>query len=268
MDASDPRIAPLLGPHDPPPFEIVNGDGAAPVIFVCDHASNAVPGALGDLGIGADELIRHIGWDIGAARVTRLLARRFDAAAVLCGYSRLVIDCNRKPGHETWIATESDGTAVPGNLDLSSDEIGRRESEIFRPYHAAISRVVAPRRADGGAPAFVAIHSFTPEMDGVPRPWQVSVLWGEDPRLAVPLIERLRTDPSLTVGDNEPYSGRQHYGYTIEAHAGAAGLANVLIEIREDQIRDEAGGERFARIVGDALEDVLDDPNLRRVEHF
>lgn len=268
MDETIEQTGPLLGPGDRPPFEIVNEHGKAPLVLLCDHASNAIPKALDNLGLAETELTRHIAWDNGAAPVARLLSKRFDAPAVLSGYSRLVIDCNRVPGHETSVAQESDGTIVPGNLHLRAEEIARREAEIFRPYHHAAAGVVKRFRDAGTAPAVVAVHSFTDEMAGVWRPWEISVLWGHDPRIARPLIDGLGAMDGLTVGDNQPYSGREHYGYSIEAHASAAGLPNALIELREDQVRDDSGIKRMARLLGDALAPILDDPSLYRVERF
>ena len=257
---------PLLGPNDPPPVEIVNDGGGARLVLLCDHASNVIPEALEGLGLDDEHLSRHIAWDNGAAAVTRRLSGRFDAPAVMSGYSRLVVDCNRVLGHETSIVQESDGTIVPGNLHLTPDEAERRIDAVFRPYHAAATRIVADRLARGIVPAVIAVHSFTDEMGGVWRPWEVSVLWDRDGRIALPLIEQLRQNADLTVGDNQPYSGREHYGYSIETHATENGLANALIEIREDQVRDDKGIERMSRIIGDALEAVLEDPAIYHVE--
>jgi predicted N-formylglutamate amidohydrolase len=248
---------PLLGAADPPPVSVINRTGAAPVVLVCDHASNAVPRSLDDLGLGAAGLDHHIAWDRGAAAVTRLLSARLDAPAVLAGYSRLVIDCNRKPGHETSIAAVSDGIAVPGNAAVTQDEAVRRADAIFHPYHRAVERLIAAIRLTGVAPAVIAIHSFTPEMDGIARPWHVSVLWDSDPRISVKLLAALRAHDGLVAGDNVPYSAREHYGYTIEVHGSAAGLANAMIEIREDLVRDDAGIARIGDIIGTALDGVL-----------
>ena len=259
---------PLLGPDDPPPFTIENESGQAPVVLACDHAANAVPRALGDLGLDGADLGRHIAWDRGAAAMTRLLARRLDAPAVLAGYSRLVIDCNRKLGHQTSIPVTSDGTAIPANANLSPHQAGRRASAIFHPYHEAVERVIADIRGRGHVPALLAMHSFTPTLDGIARPWQVSVLWDRDPRISAPLIAVLGGRGDLAVGDNEPYSGRQHYGYTTDVHATAAGLPNALIEIREDQLGDAAGIARMADILGDALARVLADPGLYACEIY
>jgi predicted N-formylglutamate amidohydrolase len=259
---------PVLGPDDPPPFETVNAAGQADLVLLCDHASNAVPQSLAELGMKPQDLADHIAWDSGAAQVTRILSQRLDAPAVLSGYSRLVIDCNRKPGHETSIPAASDGIVIPGNQDVSPAEAARRMDAIFHPYHHAVEAAIDHVQARGTPPAIVAIHSFTPEMDNMKRPWHISVLWDNDPRIPTPLLAVLRARGDLTVGENQPYSGREHYGYSAEVHATAAGLPNALIEIREDQIRDQDGIARYADILGNALEEVLADPGLYGVEIY
>ncbi|MEZ5582692.1 MAG: N-formylglutamate amidohydrolase [Candidatus Competibacteraceae bacterium] len=259
--------SPLLGPDDPPSFELLNPNGQASVILVCDHASNAVPKRMNNLGLDAKELTRHIAWDIGAAEVTRHLSTRLDAPAVFGGYSRLLIDCNRPPGDPTSIAQVSDGTFIPANHSLSDVEADLRCETFFWPYHHAITNTLAHLWRHGRAPALIAVHSFTPVFGGLRRPWQVGILWNRDPRLALPIMERLRAYPAINVGDNEPYSGRQ-LGFTMETHAGAAGLAHVEIEIRQDQLADAAGCVQWAELLGDILEVVLQDPAVHTVNHY
>jgi predicted N-formylglutamate amidohydrolase len=264
MADRDPDPPPLLGRNDPPAVTVVNERGAAPIVLACDHASHAVPDRLAGLGLHPDQLEDHIGWDRGAAEVARLLAVRLDAPAVLSGFSRLVIDCNRDPAHDSSIAKASHGVLVPGNLGLRAAEVEQRRAELFRPYHAAIDRPIARPRADGKVPAFVTIHSFTPVLEGVARPWHIGVLWAHDPRISVPLMARLEAVPDLVVGDNQPYSGKLQYGYTTKVHAEDVGLASALIEIRADLISDPEGVDRMAEIVGGARVEVLADPAIYR----
>lgn len=253
--------APLLSAHEPPPYCIVNMDGRTPLVLTCDHASHAVPESLGNLGLDSRDLERHIGWDIGAAAVTRRLAEQFDAPAVFSGYSRLVIDCNRKPGAETSILEVSDGTVIPGNLGLDPAAAARRAEALFTPYHQAISSVLERIRRAGSTPIFAAIHSFTPKLNGCARPWHFGVLWDQDPRVARPLIEALRANPGILVGDNKPYSARDHFDFSQEHHASSQGIPSALVELREDLIRDRAGIELYADMLGDALAGVV--ANLR-----
>ncbi len=266
--ASPPGSESPLGPGDPPPFEIVNPDGAGRPVLIADHAGRAIPAALDRLGLGDAELARHIAWDIGIADVTRQLARRLDAPAVLCGYSRLVIDCNRRLDDPTSIAQESDGVPVPGNRGLAPPDRKSRAAAIFEPYHGAVARLLDGRRRAGIVPALVSMHSFTPVMNGFERPWHIGILWNRDPRLPVPLMARLAADPAICVGDNEPYTGRDEHGYSIYVHGQDLGLPHVLIEMRQDLIDTHHGAAEWGDRVGAALQDVLADEAIYRMEQF
>jgi predicted N-formylglutamate amidohydrolase len=254
---------PLIAAGDPSPYSEVNPTGRAPFLLVCDHASNAFPAAMARLGLSEDAARRHIAWDIGAGELTRALAQLFDAQAVLAGYSRLVIDCNRALSDPSSILATSDGEVVPGNRRLTSIERELRVRSFFEPYHSAIALKLAElnRRA---IPAFIAVHSFTPVLGNDKRPWHVGVLWDRDPRIAVPLLARLRAVPGLVVGDNLPYSGRHPADYTVARHAESARLPHVCLEIRQDQLESAAGVARWARIIVEALGPILAEPALHR----
>ena len=238
------------------PFEVYNEIGAAPVVLVCDHASRFVPPVLAGLGLSEAELCRHIAWDIGVAEVTKGLARRLDAPAVLSRFSRLVIDPNRDMGDDTLVPTASDGVAVPGNQDLSAASRAARVAEFHAPYHAAVERALAAAARRHKAPALVSMHSFTPVMDGIERPWQIGILWDHDGRLPLPMMEALRAR-GIAVGDNQPYSGRDVQGYTLRLHAESRGLPNVLIEVRQDLIDTHHGAAEWVVVLGEALVTVL-----------
>ena len=242
-------------------------EATSPILIVCDHASRAVPRSLGSLGLAETALSRHIGWDIGAAALTRRLADRLRAPAVLSCYSRLVIDLNRQPGDPQSILEVSDGLVVPGNVGLDVSQQEARAEAFHWPYHHAVGQAFARLRRIGPEPLFFSIHTFTPSLAGEDRRWDLGVLWNRDPRLAVPLIDILREQAGLQVGDNEPYSGRD-LAYTINLHAASAGLVHCAIEVRQDHCESEGGIERFADMVGDALERILAMPNLHRVEQF
>ncbi|MDP2332493.1 MAG: N-formylglutamate amidohydrolase [Reyranella sp.] len=233
----------LLVPGDPPPFSLFNEKGKAPLLLLCDHASKIIPRALGDLGISEDELARHIGWDIGGLDAAIELASALDAPLVSSGFSRLVIDCNRWPGGEGSIPEISDGILVPANRDLTKEQVDARAEACFWPYHREVDRHLDRMTAGGRPIALLVIHSFTPEMNGFPRPWHVGVLWNDDPRLPEPLLAELRRDPSLVVGDNEPYSARASYEYTLNAHARRRKLPHCSLEVRQDLI-DSSGEAR------------------------
>lgn len=240
---------------------MIQGDGCR-VVFVCDHASNRFPAALGNLGVPDDYLSDHIAWDIGAAGVTRRLQARFGADAVLANYSRLVIDLNRRPGDASVIPAISDGVLIPGNLGLTQSARDARGDALHAPYHRAIEERIAACENQGRLPVFLGIHSFTPRFHGTPRPWHAGVLWDRDPRLAVPMLQALRAHNAFFIGDNEPYSGRHTADYSIDTHAEVRGMAHAGIEIRQDLIGDDAGQDRWARIIGDALAPILEDDSI------
>lgn len=232
---------PLLAEDETPPFEIGNVGGCAPLVLVCDHARNVIPRALADLGLDAGLRARHIALDIGCEILARRLAHLLDAVLVLARFSRLVIDLNRPLDDPTSISPCSDGFIVPGNQNVSTEQRLSREEEIFIPYHKAVAAQVECVRAKHGVPALIAVHSFTPAMAGKLRPWQIGILWNDDQRISLPLLNSLRGDPDLCVGDNQPYDAREHVGYTIETHGGANGFPHVLIEVRQDLIATEEG---------------------------
>lgn len=252
-------LPPLLAPDEPPPFEVVSAGAERCVLFVCDHASARIPRALGTLGLGSVDRGRHIAWDIGAEGVTRLLVRRFEAPALLANYSRLVIDLNRAPDDPTLIPVISDGTIVPGNRDLTPEAVAQRVDSLFRPYHAAIDDHLRAMKERCEVPVLVSIHSFTPAHKGELRPWHVGVLWDEDGSLAIPFMDGLRARPGISVGDNKPYSGRDHYAYTVYYHARKNRLPELAIEIRQDLVGAPEGISEWAEILGDVIEPILAD---------
>ena len=255
----------LLLPGDPPPFEVYRPRGAARALLACDHASRRIPAALGTLGLADRALERHIAWDIGAADLARALADRLDASALLAGYSRLVIDCNRRLEDPSCFVTLADGDKVPGNVGLTPEAIRARAAACYEPYHRAIASRLGDFRLAGQVPALIAVHSFTPAMGGVARPWHVGVLWDKDGRMPLALLKRLRAEDGLVVGDNEPYSGRHPADYTVDRHAESSGLPHVCIEVRQDELLTPVGVARWADILGRALGAILEDDSLYQV---
>jgi len=223
-----------------PAAEILEGN-AQDVLLLCDHASNAVPEGI-DLGIAPELLDLHIAIDIGAAAVTRALAARLDAPAILATVSRLVIDLHRQPDHIGLIPHRSDGHPIPGNEDAD------RTARIVR-FHAPYHRLIRDRIRAQRPKLILSIHSFTPRLEhgGSDRPWEVGVLYNRDTRAARPTIDFFRAQ-GLPTGDNEPYSGRL-LNATLNRHAEGQGIPSVAIEIRNDLIRDEAGAERWSQIL-------------------
>jgi predicted N-formylglutamate amidohydrolase len=233
----------LLAADEPAPVRVENPGGRSAFLLTADHAGRVIPRALGDLGLGPDELKRHIAWDIGIAGVTTRLAALLDATAVLQVYSRLVIDCNRQPAWASAFPEVSEATPVPGNVGLSEAEKLARRREIFDPYHDEIARLIAGRAV---RPIYVAMHSFTPVYLGQVRPMEVAVLYNRSPALSVRLAALLRAEGDLTVAENDPYRVSDESDYGVPVHAEANGLDYLEIEIRQDLIADEAGQAAWA----------------------
>jgi predicted N-formylglutamate amidohydrolase len=256
LTGADGSNSSLLHAEDPPPFRTVEGDPNSPFLVTCDHAGRLLPRALGNLGLSPAELERHIAWDIGAAEIAERLARALDGFLILQTYSRLAIDCNRPLDSKSSIAMLSEATEIPGNRQLTAHETERRAEAIFHPYHRTIDAELERRQRAGIATIYVAVHSFTPRYLGVDRAWHAGVLYGRDSRLARVLLDLLRSEPGLVVGDNEPYFVSDLTDYGIVQHAERRGLLHVELEIRQDLVAQEAGqqewAERLTRVLREA----------------
>jgi predicted N-formylglutamate amidohydrolase len=242
----------LLGSAEVPPVFEQNAGGGSPFLLTCDHYGRLIPQALGDLGVSASELERHIAWDIGIAGVAERLSNHLGAHLIAQRYSRLVIDCNRPPCVASSIPVLSEATAVPGNEGVTRTAADARRKAIFDPYHRRIAEVIDRRLREHRPTVLVALHSFTPVYAGVARPWHVGTLYHRDTHLAPLLLKLFRAEADLVVGDNEPYAVSDQTDYTIPVHGEARGLMNSGIEIRQDLIADVSGevqwAERLARI--------------------
>jgi predicted N-formylglutamate amidohydrolase len=249
MNGTVPRVADAS-------YTILPGSLTSGVLLLCDHAANDFPPGYDTLGVAPAQLQRHIAYDPGAAGITRHMSRLLGAPAVLTRFSRLLIDPNRGEDDPTLIMRISDGAIVPGNAGMTPEERQKRIDNYYRPYHAAVDQLIDAMIDAGKPPIIYSIHSFTENWRGWMRPWHAGVLWDKDPRLAVPLLNALREDESLVIGDNEPYAGALR-GDCVYKHATMRGLANALIEVRQDLIRDEAGQAEWGEKLGHILRRIL-----------
>jgi predicted N-formylglutamate amidohydrolase len=240
----------LLADDEPAAFEIVNAHSASKFVLVCDHASNRVPRCLHNLGLTADQLNDHIGWDPGAAAVARLLSKNLNAPLALSGYSRLVIDCNRPLQSAQSIPEQSAGVSVPGNQSLSEEERALRVNNLFYPYHNAISQLLDSRKHR--TTFFLSIHSFTPVLNNEARPWNIGVSCWRDDYFAKNLIDALSQSNDILVGNNEPYAIDAEFDYAVPVHGEARGLPSAMIEIRQDGIGSLTGVSEWAERITQA----------------
>jgi predicted N-formylglutamate amidohydrolase len=206
-------IAPLLAATEPEAFALVNAAGSSNLVLVCDHASNRIPRQLGSLGLTEQKLKTHIAWDVGALAVAHRLSKQLDAPLVFGNYSRLVIDCNRHPESQDSIVQASAGIAVPGNRGLSNTEARRRRECLFDPYHQAIDMLLLARRSS--SPFLLSIHSFTPVLQGLERPWPIGVCYEEANGISERWVAVLQASSGVNVGDNQPFTVEADVDFTI-----------------------------------------------------
>ena len=252
------RDTSLLTATDVAPVHEFNEAGDSPYLFTCDHYGRIIPRTLGDLGVPESELVRHIAWDIGIAGVAEQLSDHLGAHMIAQRYSRLVIDCNRPPGAASSIPRMSEATIIPGNDGLAPAAAKIRRHEIFDPYHRRIDAIINARTHRGQPTVLVALHSFTPIYAGIARPWHIGALYHRDRTLPPLMLQHLRAEGDLVVGDNEPYAVSDLTDYTIPVHGEMRGLINTGIEIRQDLIADQSGqhqwADRLARILHEIAE--------------
>ncbi|MEC9462289.1 MAG: N-formylglutamate amidohydrolase [Pseudomonadota bacterium] len=256
----DPAL-PLLSIDEPPPYAVVNPDGTSPYLLLCEHASNRIPRALGDLGLPEAERRRHIAWDIGVSALSQYLSRTLDAPLFMTNYSRLVIDCNRPLAAPSVIPEISETTEIPANIGITKAERAQRIETLFAPYAEAVARRLDRLQQEGRRPIVVGVHSFTPVYLGKRRPWHAGILYGEATGFGRTLIRQLQKEAALTIGDNEPYHIHRDEDYTVPVHADARGLPGALIEVRHDLIDTLSGvgawGDRLTRCLEATLRELV-----------
>lgn len=258
--ATKTPAARILSAKEPKPFRVINAGGKGAALVICDHAANRIPASLKSLGLKKADLSRHIALDIGAEAVSRHLAKKLDIPAVVACYSRLVVDLNRAPQHRECMPHVSDHTAVPANLDLSEAARKRRLQEIYWPYQDQVGHQVDRLAKRVKRPLLLAVHSYTPVMDGVSRPWHISLLWNKEEKIAKKVIAEIRkNNPGLLVGENEPYSlkGERFKDSTICRHGEARKIPYVFVEFRQDLVNTKEKAIHWAELFALALQPVL-----------
>jgi predicted N-formylglutamate amidohydrolase len=240
-----------LADGDPVAWE--NEDGQGPVLLVCEHASRRLPSRFGTMGLSPDILESQIAWDPGALAVARLLSERLDAALIHQRFSRRVYDCNRPPEAEAAMPAVSEIFSIPGNADISPEERQARAEALYFPFRDALAAFVVGRRKAGRPCVLVTVHSFTPVYHGVARPVEVGILHDTDKRLADRMLAHGVADGRYDIRRNEPYGPTDGVTHTLIEHGIRTGQFNVMIEIRNDLVKDEVG----QRVMADYLADLL-----------
>lgn len=243
----------ILASNEPHPVHVLNHNAKSKFILTADHAGNIFPHTLKYLGLHESKLSEHICWDLGIAGLTEKLSGLLDATAIMQRYSRLVIDCNRRPDTIEAFVEISDMTIIPGNINLSKKDREARRVTFFDPYHSAIQDQIIRRQNVGQLPIYVALHSFTPMYKGIYRPMHVGILYNHISDYSKRVSALLRIDKNLIVVDNKPYQINEKTDYGIPVHAESRGLACILIEIRNDLLLSEIQQSQWAKRLALAL---------------
>jgi len=240
------------------PFELVNEKGTSDIVLICEHAGRTIPSEFDGLGLTADQQASHIAWDIGARGLALGLSERLDAPLAMQRYSRLLYDCNRDWGARDETPYSADNIKVPGNRNLQEADRRRRRNIFFEPFFQGTSRLIHDRLTSGRETVIVTIHSFTRVFKGTNRALDIGVVHDSDARLADVLCAEPGPMAGLDIRRNEPYGPERGVTYSLKIHGIAHGLLNVMMEVRNDLIADEAGQARIADSMADWISRSVD----------
>ncbi|PMW95359.1 N-formylglutamate amidohydrolase [Pseudomonas sp. FW215-R2] len=241
-----------LGLYTRPVYNLIREDSTHPLILVCEHASRYIPDALNNLGLDDTAAREHIAWDIGALELAEQLSEKIGATLLSANYSRLLIDLNRPRHAPDSIPAQSEIYQVPGNRELDEATREYRRQCLFKPFHTRLQQLIDERLADGRPVRVVGIHSFTPVYYGQPRELEVGVLFGQSKAYAQRLLDGLDRHP-LKVAGNQPYKIDPLGDMTVPVHGDARGLESVLIEVRNDLLRNPEAVTRWANYLAPLL---------------
>ncbi len=237
----------------PPAARVFNPQGQAPAVLVCEHASRFIPAALNGLGLSEAAANSHAAWDIGALDLSQALMRTLDAPLVASGISRLAYDCNRPPEAASAIPVQSEVFTIPGNADLTARQRAARVAGIYEPFRALLRQVLDQHPVP---PLMITIHSFTPVFNGVRRETELGILHDSDARAAHMLLDSVQRHTKLNAALNQPYSASDGVTHTLRTMAQTRGLANVMLELRNDLIDHPEGVDAIAAQLGPLLHDL------------
>lgn len=237
--------------------DVENAEGTGPLVLACEHASHAMPPEYADLGLDPMARLAHIAWDPGALGLARLLAAHFSSPLVAHRWSRLLYDCNRPPSAPSAVPEVSEIYEIPGNKGLSEAARAERVTRFYEPWRETLAGVLDRRERAGMSPMLVTLHTFTRVYRGEPRAVEIGILHDEDTRLADPLIAAGLAAGGYAVRRNEPYGPRDEVTHTLQVHALPRGIPNVMIEVRNDLVSDDAGVARVGRWLVERMEEAL-----------
>jgi predicted N-formylglutamate amidohydrolase len=215
---------------------VVNPSGMGRVVLICEHASNRIPDIFGDLGLNRADRDSHAAWDPGAYGLALRLSAALDAPLIASTVSRLVYDCNRPPDAADAMPAKSELIHVPVNAGLNAEQKSARVASVYDPFCAAVAQVLDGR--DTGT-IIVTVHSFTLIYFGKPRSVEIGLLHDDDSRLVDAMLDQTHALAHRNIQRNEPYGPKDGVTHTLTKHALPRGLANVMLEVRNDLLGDD-----------------------------
>ncbi|MBX3463954.1 MAG: N-formylglutamate amidohydrolase [Planctomycetes bacterium] len=175
------------------------------LLLTCEHGGNRIPRGYASLFRGAGAVLAsHRGWDPGALQLARRLARQLRRPLLAVTWSRLFVEANRAPSNpRIWSSY---------TRQLPRVERLRILERWWRPHRQAVERAAATAVARGQRVVHIAVHSFTPELDGEVRNADVAFLYDSRRREEAELCRRWESIlherlPTLRVRRNYPYRG-------------------------------------------------------------
>ena len=235
--------------NDSNAVEVVNPQGRGAALILCEHASNHIPDSYQSLGLKDGDQQSHAAWDPGARDVALGLSRALDSPLIASTVSRLVYDCNRPPEAPSAMPERSEYIDVPGTRDLSETDRADRVQTIYTPICNAVSDMIAARKAAGLATLLITIHSVTPIYFGTRRACEIGILHDSDSRLADAMLNEAHQLPDRVIRRNDPYGPTDGVTHSLRLHGIAQGLANVMIEVRNDLVGTDIDVARVAGVL-------------------
>jgi len=214
--------------------DVHNRAGNGSVVLLCEHASHHIPEQYHELGVDPAHRYSHVAWDPGAYAVALKLSHALDAPLVASRVSRLVYDCNRPPEAASAMPERSEVIVVPGNCNLTKAQREARIEAIYHPFCDAVTRVLKERAACDIPTTLLTIHSFTPYYHGQNRTVEIGILHDADTRMADAILAQSHRLAHRNIQRNAPYGPEDGVTHSLKLHGIGNGLANVMIEIRND----------------------------------
>ena len=244
------------------PYKICNPKNNNNFIILCDHASYNIPKKYNKLGLTTNDLKKHIGWDIGALKLSKKISKKINSTLIHSGYSRLLIDCNRSLKSKGAFLDKSENIKIPGNLNISLKEKILRSKRYYFPYHNQIKKFINQSLKSNVIPSLVSIHSFTPVYFGKKRKWHIGLLQRKDQRLSSIFAKEIKKNQKIVLGINEPYKLDLAGDFTVPYFSESHGLPHVLIEIRNDLLIKDKSINFWANLISNILSKNINNDKL------